>query len=58
MANLEDETRDALLEAIKAQAGKTAHEPYLKDLAAAFALTVGAKWGDLPGGGIDVSVSK
>ncbi|AEN79888.1 hypothetical protein SEA_PURGAMENSTRIS_31 [Mycobacterium phage Purgamenstris] len=55
----EDAARLALLRAIGKKAESTALSAgQLKDLAAAFALTVGGKWGELPGGGIDVTVSK
>lgn len=54
----EREAKLALLAQIKYSAEKTAVPSALKDLAAAYALTVGAKWGELPGGGIDVKVSK
>ncbi|MEU9805453.1 hypothetical protein [Mycobacterium sp. NPDC050853] len=52
--------RDAkltLLRQIKASAANTTSAGYLKSLAAAYALTVGAKFGQLPGG-LDVTVSK
>lgn len=48
----------ALLKKIEALAPNLSTASGLKDLALAYALTVGAKWGDLPGGGIDVKVSK
>lgn len=54
----EREARLALLQQIKTTAGNISTASSLKDLAAAFALTVGARWGELPGGGIDVKVSK
>ncbi|SKV05525.1 Uncharacterised protein [Mycobacteroides abscessus subsp. bolletii] len=52
------EARLVLLKQIKESAESTLVTSYLKDLAAAYALTVGAKFGELPGGGIDVKVSK
>ncbi|MHC9292038.1 hypothetical protein ACRCUN_06195 [Mycobacterium sp. LTG2003] len=56
-AEAEEAAKVALLESIKASAEGTRVASYLKDLAFAYALTVGAKWGQLPGGGIDVDVS-
>lgn len=49
MASLEDETRDALLTAIKEAAPKEVNAEALQQLAAAFALTVGANKHRLPG---------
>lgn len=46
--DLQDETRDALLSAIKEKASK-ANTAQIEQLALAFALTVGASKGRLPG---------
>lgn len=56
----EREAKLALLQQIKVKSEQsTTTASYLKDLAAAYALTVGAKHGYLPGGGgVDVKVSK
>ncbi|TDZ43078.1 hypothetical protein [Mycobacteroides franklinii] len=51
------EAKLTLLQQIKASAEKTTVPSALKNLAEAYALTVGAKFGKLPGG-IDVQVSK
>ncbi|CPR98336.1 Uncharacterised protein [Mycobacteroides abscessus] len=53
----EREAKLALLQRITMLAGNPMAPSGLKDLAAAFALTVGAKYGELPGG-IDVKVSQ
>jgi hypothetical protein len=49
MADLDDETRDALLTAIKRNAENNATSTELEQLAAAFALTLGANKHRLPG---------
>lgn len=54
----EDETRLALLTAIGKKAETVTAVSQLRDLSLAFALTVGAKLGQIPGGFVDVAVSK
>lgn len=52
----EQEAKLALLQQIKSKSEHVTTPSGLKDLATAYALTVGAKYGALPGG--DVKVSK
>ncbi|WP_195168433.1 hypothetical protein [Mycobacteroides abscessus] len=54
----ERDTKLTLLRRIKELAQSPMSASSLKDLAAAYALTVGAKFGQLPSGGVDVKVSK
>lgn len=58
MSDAEATAKLALLKRIEEIAPQLSTASGLKDAALAYALTVGSKWGHLPGGGIDVSVSK
>jgi hypothetical protein len=50
MADLADETREALLTAIKEQTAAARNTTQLEQLATAYAFTVGGMKGRLPGG--------